>query len=66
MQAYIRHPWTEDLLGCPTHSTGAAGILLACVLAGNEFVESLQKYAPAYLSPQPPREGKAWICTETR
>ena len=47
MQAHIRHPWTEDLPGKPTD------VPMACVLPSNEFVESVQKYASAYLSPQP-------------
>ena len=50
MQAYIRHPWDEDL---PSGPTGACVPTKGCVFAGNEFVESVQKYYSAYLSPGP-------------
>ena len=48
MQAYIRHPWDEDFAGQGLYVPSAG-----CVLPGNEFVESVQKYSSAYLRPRP-------------
>ena len=55
LQEHCRH--TLDI---PGPRICWADVPMACVLRSNGFVESVQKYASAYLSPQP-----AWICTET-